>query len=239
VIALSDIVKVFGDESVTGLSTENIAKLENDVKLAAKQIETEYPLLHAHAIMGEWGALECFVEDLVDAWIRFKPEVLQAPIFAKVKIPFVDFMAMSEDERLAHLVSEVQRDLKLDLKSGATKFEKLLDVIGLDGAVDPRIRDALFEVQNVRNVWAHRSGFADGRLVKSCPNLGVTEGRRVNVTRSMYDRYHWAIALYVVTILNRCRVITGESPIEIDFPGFVGAVAFGNRVPEIDGNGNK
>ncbi|MFD5306252.1 hypothetical protein [Streptomyces rochei] len=200
-------------------------------RLSNAEISSDFPLLHAHAIMGEWGALECLVEDLVEAWVKFKPETLELPVFARVKVPLADFLNMAEGDRTRFLVAEVQRDLKLDLKSGATKFEKLLDAIGLGGPVDSRVKDALYEAQNIRNVWAHRAGIADRRLVEACPNLNFTEGERVNVSSGGYARYRNAFFTYAVTVLNRCHRECGYKPLATELPEFEGALRF--DAPEV------
>ncbi len=199
-------------------------------RLSSTEITSDFPLLHAHAIMGEWGALECLIEDLVEAWVRFKPEALESPAFSRVKVPLAGFLSMSEGDRMRFLVSEVQRDLKLDLKSGATKFERILDAIGLDGPVDPRVREALYEVQNIRNVWAHRAGIADRRLVEACPNLPFAEGEKVNIGRERYTHYRNSMLAYVVTVLNRCHEVRGFIPVPFDLPEFEGAAGAVNPV---------
>ncbi|MFE5562236.1 hypothetical protein [Streptomyces sp. NPDC056544] len=192
--------------------------------LSAAEISSGFPLLHAHAIMGEWGALECLIEDLVESWVQFKPEVLEGAAFSRVRIPLASFLSLSEGERAKLLIFEVQRDLKVDLISGATKFEKILDVIGLGGPVDPRVRDALYEAQNVRNVWAHRGGIADRRLIEACPTLGLMEGDKVNIGRMEFSRYRDALWVYAATVLNRCLTLLGKEPVYLNVSGFEGAL---------------
>ncbi|MFD7084069.1 hypothetical protein [Streptomyces sp. NPDC059918] len=189
-------------------------------ELSAAEVSSEFPLLHAHAIMGEWGALECLIEDLVEGWVQFKPEVLEGSAFSRVRVPLASFLHLSEGERARLLVSEVQRDLKVDLTSGATKFERILDAIGLGGPVDPRVRDALYEAQNVRNVWAHRGGIADKRLVESCPTLGLNEGGKVNIGIRDFSRYRDALWVYSATVLNRCLSSLGKELVYLNVPTF-------------------
>ncbi|MCX5370310.1 hypothetical protein [Streptomyces sp. NBC_00103] len=168
--------------------------------------------------------MEYLIEDLVEAWVVFKPEVLAGPVFSRVKVPLADFLGMSEADRITFLVSEVQRDLKLDLKSGATKFEKLLGAVGLDGPVDQHVRDALYEMQNIRNVWAHRGGVADRRLVEACPSLAFSEGEEVNIGTSEYGRYRHALVAYVGIVFNLCQKVCGLDPVAYDLPGLYGVV---------------
>lgn len=213
---------------------EESAKLK---ELSAAEISSGFPLLHAHAIMGEWGALECLIEDLVEAWVQFKPDVLEGPAFSRVRVPLASFLHLNEGERAKLLVSEVQRDLKVDLTAGATKFERILDAIGLGGPVDPRVRDALYEAQNVRNVWAHRGGIADKRLVDACPALGLKEGDKVNVGRREFSRYRGALWVYSATVLNRCFNSLGKDPVYLNVPEFENALGVTDPAGlEVDGS---
>ncbi len=221
VVALVDIGGILNEGKDE--DSDDKAKSLKLKELSAAEIASDFPLLHAHAIMGEWGALECLIEDLVEAWVAFKPETLKMPAFSRVRVPLASFLAMSEGDRTKLLVSEVQRDLKVDLTSGATKFEKILDAVGLGGQVDPRVRDALYEIQNVRNVWAHRGGIADRRFVESCPRLDFKEGEKVHIGKDRHARYMDALWVYAATVLNRCHKVLGLKPLRLEVPGFENA----------------
>jgi hypothetical protein len=55
------------------------------------------------------------------------------------------------------------------MKSGATKFEPLLATFGLGGPVHPMVRDALFEAQNLRNVFVRKGGITSLRMSLQIP----------------------------------------------------------------------
>jgi hypothetical protein len=204
---------------------ESLAYAENMAHLAKSEMANDFPLLRSHAVMGLWGALEAMVEDTAISWMEHNPAALAAPKIAKIRVPFAEFQRLDQQDRLRFLIMELQRDLGTELKSGATKFESLLDVVGLGGRVDRRVKNTLFETQNLRNVIAHRGGIADQRLVANCPHLQYSVGDPIRINEESFDRISDGLLTYAVTILNRCRVITGLQPISIAPSGYEGALS--------------
>jgi hypothetical protein len=200
-------------------------RAKTQAKLAESEIERDHPLLHSHAVMGMWGALEAMVEDLTISWIEHNPSVLNEPKIAKIRIPLVEFQAMEQQDRLRFVVSELQRELGTELKSGATKFETLLSILGLGGPVDKRLRDIIFETQNLRNIFAHRGGIADRRFITNCPQFQYGVGDAVTVDSDHFDRIFYGLLMYVTVVINRCRTIDGLSPITEEAPGFEGVLS--------------
>jgi hypothetical protein len=226
--AILSLHEVFGIvEEGTEVPENRLSHRENQVKLAQRQIDSKFQLLHGHAIMGTWGSLECLVEDTVEAWMAFKPEVLHRQDFEKIKIPLAKFLSLSDDQRVRLLVSEIQRDLKLDLRSGVTKFEKLLDSVGLGGPVDPRLRDTLYEFQNVRNVLAHRAGIVDQRFIDACPSYDLPIGARLAIDQRNFTRLHNAAYTYSMVLINRILASLGRQLSHTDYRGFEGATRYG------------
>lgn len=191
-------------------------------KVADSEMKNDFSLLHSHALMGAWGALEGMIEDLSISRMQHDASILDEPKFAKIRVPLVEFQVMSESDRLRFIVAELQRDLGLELKSGATKFEPLLAVVGLSGFVDRRVRDAIFEAQNLRNVFAHRGGVADRKLVSNCPHLSYKIGDSVKIDSKVFSRDFYGLLAYGFIVLNRCRNLEGMQLSEISFPGFEG-----------------
>ncbi|MGY4984073.1 hypothetical protein ACWCYL_44395 [Streptomyces sp. 900105755] len=226
--ALLTLHDVFGIvEEGTEVPEDRLSHRRDQIQLAQRQIDSKFRLLHGHAIMGTWGSLECLIEDIVEAWMAFKPEVLHRQDFEKIKIPLAKFLSLSDDQRVRLLVSEIQRDLKLDLRSGVTKFEKLLDSVGLGGPVDPRLRDALYEFQNVRNVLAHRAGIVDQRFIEACPSYGLPIGGRLIIDQENFTRLHNAVYTYSIVLINRILALLGRDLSHADYPGFEGATRYG------------
>lgn len=188
--------------------SEDLIRAEREASLAKSEVENDFPLVHAHALLGMWSALEALVEDVAAGWLATHPETLERPEFSKIRVPFLEFRKMTPEEQTAYLISEVQRDVRLS--QGVTRYERLLDLLGLDGTVPDDLRRALFEAQQVRNVLAHRAGLADRRLVEGCPWLKLSAGQRVTVSHRGFLYYLFATRMYAVEILNRCRIQEGR-----------------------------
>jgi hypothetical protein len=210
-----------GIEKAEGILEDNTRMAE----LAKSEIENDFPLAHSAAIMGVWGALEAMVEDLAICWMMYNPSVLDEPKVAKIKGPLVEFQKMSEEDRLRFLVAELQRDLGSEFKGGANKFESLLGAIGLGGPVDKRVKDVIFEAQNLRNLFAHRGGVADSRFISKCPHLKYSVGDSVRIGYGHYWHILNGLLMYDMIVMNRCRVIDGSPPFTGELPGFEGSLS--------------
>lgn len=190
-----------------------LALAHREAEYASKSVGSEF--MFAHSVVGLWSGLEVLVEDLVGAWIASHPEVLDLPDMAKVRIPVAEYMRLGEDERIGLLVTELQRTLRTELASGATRFEKLVDAVGLGGKTPDQLRRALFEMWQVRNLWAHRSGVSDRKFTEICPWLNYDVGERVVIDLDRFNYYLHATHMYAVLLLNRCRGQSSMSEISV------------------------
>ncbi|WP_371599469.1 hypothetical protein [Streptomyces sp. NBC_00564] len=205
-------------------TAQSIADIELRVRVAQKEKENDFPLLHGHTLMGIWGALEACVEDLCVAYMQAYPAVLDEPGLARVSVPFAEFRKLSEVEKLRYLVSEVQQRKKTGLRIGIKVFEDLLESLGLDGEVHPYIRETLYEAQQVRNALAHRGGVADQRLCEACPNLGLSAGDRIKISQEKLGKITNAMRGYIVTVMNRIFCLHGLKP-QTSTPGIPSELA--------------
>jgi hypothetical protein len=207
------------DPSGKAKSPKQVAELEAaraEAAFARAEVENDFPKLRAHSLLDLWGALEVLIEDLLVAWLMHAPELLSSDQLSRVRIPLGEYQRLDEEERLRFLVHELVRERKADLKGGVTRFEVMLAVIGLDGEVGNSLRQAMWEVHQVRNSLAHRTGLADRRLLAACPWMPLNIGDPVPVKES--QRYDIAITSYVFIIFNRARSRGGLPP--IDFPAY-------------------
>jgi hypothetical protein len=223
---LASAVRPTGNSSdyENGAPEEGIGDIERLARLAKSEIRNDFPFLHSNSLMGIWGALEGMVEDLAISWMQYNPSILDQPKICKIRGPLVEFQRMNEQDRLRYLVTELQRDLGLELKGGATKFETLLTVVKLGGSVDSKVRDAIFEAQNLRNIFAHRAGIADRKFVANCPHLQYRVGDAVRIGDEEFGRVFFGLLTYGAIILNRCRAIESMPLWYPDFPGFEDAI---------------
>src|SRR5438046_5033638 len=73
---------IFMAEDVLGKTRgDRKQQLQGARKLTAfaeKEIERGFPLIHAHSLVGVWGALEVYVRDLITTWFLNVPEALSS-----------------------------------------------------------------------------------------------------------------------------------------------------------------
>jgi hypothetical protein len=180
--------------------------------LAKQEVEDDFPLLRAHTLMGIWGALEVLVEDVIVAWLLHEPAPLTGEEVGKIRIPLAEFQAFEEEQRIRLLVSEVARTRRADLKVGLSRFETLPSIVDLGGEVDEKIQKDLYELNQVRNVIAHRGGVVDRRLLKACPWLHFQLGDSIKITALDYGRYSAAIGSYVQAVAHRAGIKYSSLP---------------------------
>ena len=118
--------------------------------------------------------------------------------------------SLPHEDRPSYLLDLLEQEVASGLKLGVGRFESLLDIFGLSGAVPNFVRRYLFELSQVRNVLVHRRGIADRRLVDQCPWLKLQIGDRVVVRHEQMARYMTAGLAYAMTILQRLRCLFGK-----------------------------
>jgi hypothetical protein len=189
---------------------------------AKREIDAGFPTLHAHSLLGLCGALECLVEDIVIASIKHDTGLLSSERFSKVKLPVSVMFGDDSVDRFTAIVTEAARATNADVAVGVTKYERLLDLVGLSGPVPRKVRDALYEAQQIRNVWAHRGGTADRRFVDACPHLGFEVGQRVDMSAEMFLPLMHGMHMYGVVLVNRhldSRTLPHVSPECVGYEG--------------------
>ena len=176
--------------------------------LARAEVDTDFPLLHAHSLVTVWGALDAMIEDTVVAWLTHRPSLLQHGDFASVRVPVAEFQSMTLNERIEYLIAQVPQPTGVG--GGVPRFEALLGRIGLVGSVDDEVRRALIEAHQIRNVYAHRGGIADKRAIASCPWMaGWTNGAQILVCHRDYERYTGATLGYATEVFARAAAKFG------------------------------
>jgi hypothetical protein len=102
------------------------------------EIDDDFPTLHAHSLLGLWGALESLVEDLFMGMLSLKPTLLQNEQFSRFKLP-ITAMAGPEDARSQSILDAVAKDLGTNLLTGAGQFEALLKHVGSRWRIDRQV----------------------------------------------------------------------------------------------------
>ena len=178
---------------------------KKDAVVGLREYEQGFPFLHDFTLVGMWGALEASVEDLMVALLSHEPELLRRDAFSKIKVSLADYETLSKDERMRLVVSELGRALRADQRQGVSAFESILDSVGLSGRVDEDLREAVWEMNHVRNVIVHRRSRVDRSFRAACPKFGISVGDRLIVTSDYLERYKNAVHAYAVELLGRIK----------------------------------
>lgn len=178
------------------------ARAEAD--FAQKECDDGFPLLHAHTLMGLWGAFEAAIEDMVVGILSNESELLKEPAIGRLRMSVAEYETLDKEERMRAILGEIQRNVSSGAKeSGVGIFQSVLEKIGLAGQVPGDLSKTMWEIQNVRNCLVHRSGIADRRLITNCPWLNLKIGDSVVVKHGELARYVAAMCEYVVVLSLR------------------------------------
>jgi hypothetical protein len=194
---------------------------------AQREVSNGFPVLHSQHVVSIWSAIECFVEDVLVAWVANDPEFMQSERIQKIKIPLADFDRISESERKYFLISELQRDQSFSRRNEIEKFELLLALAGLSGNIEAEIKRDLIELGHVRNVLLHRRGIADAKFVQACQWVKVRVGAHVQINSTTVERFVFAAVSYAESMRNRM-----EAYFEIDGDGEIEARRVAHPSPE-------
>jgi hypothetical protein len=185
------------------LNEKSLKETQKRAELAQSEINNGFPMLHANAVVGAWGALESAMIDFLVLWLINQPDALKCEEFSKIKIILADFETLEKEERMRFLISELERSVRSKFKEGVSRFESLLSVIGLSGPVDEKVRKTLYEMFHIRNIIVHCASIADRRFVQACPWLGYSIGDSVTVSHKNWLNYLKAIDEYAACKLSR------------------------------------
>jgi hypothetical protein len=200
------LIEMLGQGSDTGIAAEKKTQLERaqaEAELAHRESKTGFPLLHAHTLVGVWGAFEAAIEDTVVNVLMSQPDLLRNEVFAKVRIPLAEFETLDKEERIRRLIDELERGPSLGKRQGVYAFEMLLVPVKLASDTNPDPKKTIWEMYHVRNVIVHRGFIADKKLVEACPWLGLKVGDPITVTHESFMRYGDALREYGSTIIRR------------------------------------
>lgn len=171
--------------------------------LIQEEVANDYPVINTQLTVYLWSALESATLSFLTSWVSTIPSALDNDQIRKIKISLAEYEMMVPEARWQYLIKQLEDNLNAPFKQGVNRFENLLKVFGLDGAVDKDIKDTLFELQQVRNVIVHQRGIADHRFVEKCSHLGYEHGQEVRVTSEQVNRYVGAVVNYVHIVLTR------------------------------------
>jgi hypothetical protein len=176
---------------------------EKEAELARREVSEGFPVLHAHATIALWSALESSVRLFVVRWLQHYKPAMGVEIVQKLRVRIGEYERLEDEDRFFYILDRLEQELSAPLKNGITRFESLLEPFGLAGPVDEGVRRNLFELNQVRNVLVHRSGVADRRLVEACPWLQLKVGDPLHVRDEATRRYFTAVMQYTIALVAR------------------------------------
>jgi hypothetical protein len=202
---------------------------------ARDEVESGFTFVHAHALLGLWGALECLVEDLFIGALEEDPAILSTPAFDKIKLPIGIINVPDTREIYAAVLTEASRTSAADLGKGVSRFDRLLTMVGLGGATPRQIKDAIFEAQQIRNVWAHRAGIADERFLAACPGLGFAVGDRVALSAPHFLHLMHGLHMFGAVLIGRMNARAGQTPVRLpECAGYEGVFSGEDATDEVE-----
>lgn len=211
-----------GKEELEEFDSGPIASM---ARIAADQIESNFPLFHGHTLVGLWGALEACIEDMCVSWLASSSSTAVAGYLSRVKVPLGEFLSRDGNDQWRWVLLQIESTKGSALKRGVGQFEIVLDDIGLGGEVADEVRDVLYFAKALRNLYAHQAGRADAKFIVECPGFNARAGERVPITREQLTAAFTAMVLYVETVFGRVGEALGGEPKGIGLPPWIESLA--------------
>lgn len=179
--------------------------LEEQASLARREVDQDFPLLRAQAVIALWGSTENLIRTLVASYLENVPGATSSDQLGRIKIRFSDWDRLSPSERYLYLLDRLEQEGSSGPRFGAAKFEQFLNLIGINVSLESGFRMSLIELHQVRNLIVHREGAVDRKFIESCPWLERRLGEVIRVTGSDCSRYFNAVGEYVHTLLGQLK----------------------------------
>jgi hypothetical protein len=202
-------------ESVTESRVESARK---EAELARREVESGFSIVHSQMVVALWSSMEALVHGFVRQWLINRPEsILQEP-WRNLKVKIGDWEGLDQELKSQYLVDALEQNLGSHLKQGINRFEAVFAALGLAGSVEDHVKEAIFEMQQVRNVIVHKRGTADHRFCSACPWLNQEPGQRLLVSHEMAYKYFKAVHEYAIELMCRNAEFFGVTDIRDSAP---------------------
>lgn len=180
-----------------------LATAREQASLAHSEVDADFPLLHALGCAWLWTSLETLVEDLMIAVLVSDPTTANLESVRDVRVPLA--VAASGDRELLAWAAYQELELRnrSEFKSGVTRFEGLLDLVGLGGNIPEGVKKSVFELGHVRNIVLHRGGIVDRVFVQACPWTGQAVGEPLKIGHAQFTTFIYATMHYAAVIESR------------------------------------
>ncbi len=195
---LAKVEEDFSEEAHSRLETA-----KKEAELAYREVNDGFPLLHAQTTIALWSALEAAIRLFIVRWLQNHKQAMEIGEIQKLRVKIGEYERLEGEDRFSYILDRLEQELSGPLKTGITRFESLLEPFGLSGPVDEDVRRNLFELNQIRNILVHRSGFADRRFVDSCPWMKLRVGDPVKVSQEMTSYYFQSVMDYTLELIMR------------------------------------
>ncbi len=203
------VIEILGSKWSNEEKEQELAKAENNSRIAKTEDDAGHPLLHAQAVVLLWGGLEALLLDFLALWLINKPETRTLEPVKTLKIGFGEFEILPDDDRAAYLLERLEDKLGTRRSGGVERFEALFRIFGMTSKLPDGIVRELLELSAVRNLLVHRGGIVDSRFRNQCPWTAWELGSPLVVSHEDYHRYFDAVDLYVFEVTQRLLVWHG------------------------------
>lgn len=190
----------FGGENAEA----KLAHTKEIADYAEREIECGFPAMNAQSVVALWSLLESFVRSFLVEWMENEPGALQVDAIKNLSIKIGEYEALSPKEKCPYILDRLELDRRSRLP-GISRFEAMLEIFGIHGAVDPELRKTLLNLWAVRNLIVHRRGKADKIFIEQCPWLGVADGDEVHITDAELTKFTNACGKYVINMIPRLQ----------------------------------
>ena len=183
-------------------------EIEGILEGAKIQVFEDFQSLKAQTLIALWTGLELMIEDLFVAWMLNFPDCLNDKEFQNLKIPLSEFCSLDEESRIRKLYK-----LYIDQKNGAKtlgigRFEVVLRALGLAGEVTDNISQSIYELNLLRNLFAHQGGRVDLKFRATEFGQVYELGKTFHIHDNPFRGYCSFTINYAETILERIKLKT-------------------------------
>lgn len=203
-----EVLAKYSDE-VDPSNEERLEVAKREAKLAQKEIDEGFPLLHNQALITAWTLLESTVKSYVINWIRYNPDAIKIDSIGKIKIELGDYLQLNEDDRPQYIFEIFEREIGRAEPMGFKRFEKILAPFGMSGPVSEQISQDLYTTANLRNALVHRSAVVDYQLLRKCPYLEMKVGDQIKVSPKQLRTLSNSMHSYVILLICRSGELFG------------------------------
>lgn len=168
---------------------------------AKQEANQGFRRLNAHLLVGLCGVLDTAVDEWVCWWLENRPERLTCEK-STVRISPAALMG-DASSRSRELYTALRQEQGASLRSGISRYESAAQLVGLSGPVPAAIADGYYELQQVRNAYAHSGGSADRRFVEACPWTELEVGDPIPVPPAAFHHYLSVVSAYLELLLVR------------------------------------